>query len=110
LERSGYKVIYLKSAKEVFDNVHQLIDADLILLDMILPDGGVSMEISRYTGLDIFRDLKTKHNLKTPVIALTVVAREEVRKTLRNLGVADIIRKPVRPSELKERIELVLDP
>jgi DNA-binding response OmpR family regulator len=43
------------------------------------------------------------------VVALTVVAREEVRKSLRDLGVADIIRKPVRPSELKERIEQILD-
>ena len=109
LERAGYKIVCFRTAKEVFDNVQKLKDADLILLDMILPDGGLSMELSRYTGLDIYRDLKTKHNLETPVIALTVVAREEVRITLRELGVADIIRKPVRPSELKERIEQALN-
>ena len=109
LERAGYKIVCFRTSKEVFDNVQKLKDADLILLDMILPDGGLSMELSRYTGLDIYRDLKTKHNLETPVIALTVVAREEVRITLRELGVADIIRKPVRPSELKERIEQALN-
>ena len=109
LERAGYKIVCFRTAKEVFDNVQKLKDADLILLDMILPDGSLSMELSRYTGLDIYRDLKTKHNLETPVIALTVVAREEVRITLRELGVADIIRKPVRPSELKERIEQALN-
>ncbi len=109
LERAGYKIICLRSVKEVYDNVQKLLDADLILLDMILPHGGVSMELSRYTGLDIYRDLKFNHNLTTPVVALTVVAREEVRNTLRELGAADIIRKPVRPSELKERIEQVLN-
>jgi len=109
LERAGYKIVRLRTAKEVFDNVQKLHDADLILLDMLLPDGGVDIELSRYTGLDIFRVLKEEHDLETPVVALTVVAREEVRKNLRLLGVVDIIRKPVRPSELKERIEQALN-
>lgn len=109
LERAGYKIICLRTAKDVFDNVQKILDADLVLLDMLLPDGGLSMELGRYTGLDIFRELKMKHNLSTPVVALTVVAREEVRNTLRELGAADIIRKPVRPSELKERIEHILN-
>jgi len=108
LERAGFNIVRLRTAKEVFDNVQKLHDADLILLDMLLPDGGVDIELSRYTGLDIFRVLKEEHDLETPVVALTVVAREEVRKNLRLLGVADIIRKPVRPSELKERIEQAL--
>jgi DNA-binding response OmpR family regulator len=77
---------------------------------MLLPDGGSGYELGRYTGLDIFRELKHNHDLSTPVVALTVVAREEVRKSLRDLGVADIIRKPVRPSELRERIEQVITP
>ena len=109
LERAGFKIVRLRTAKEVFDNVQKLHDADLILLDMLLPDGGVEFELSRYTGLDIFRVLKEEHDLETPVVALTVVAREEVRKNLRLLGVIDIIRKPVRPSELKERIEQALN-
>jgi DNA-binding response OmpR family regulator len=109
LERAGFQIIRLRTAKEVFDNIPKLHDADLILLDMLLPAGSVELELSRYTGLDIFRELKENHNLTTPVVSLTVVAREEVRKNLRDLGVADIIRKPVRPSELKERIEQILN-
>jgi CheY-like chemotaxis protein len=110
LERAGFVIVRLRTAKEVFDNLPKLHQADLILLDMLLPDGGSGLELGRYTGLDIFRILKTQHDLKTPVVALTVVARQEVRKNLNDLGVADIIRKPVRPSELKERIEQVLAP
>jgi len=109
LERAGYQIVRLRTAKEVFENIKVLHDADLILLDMLLPDAGSGLEMGRYTGLDIYRELKQNHALSTPVVALTVVAREEVRKNLRDLGVADIIRKPVRPSELKERIEQILD-
>ncbi len=108
LERAGFEILRLRTAKDVFDNVAKLHEADLILLDMLLPDGGSGLELGRYTGLDIFKELLENHALKTPVVALTVVAREEVRKNLRDLGVADIIRKPVRPSELKERIEQIL--
>jgi DNA-binding response OmpR family regulator len=108
LERAGYRVIPLRTAKEAFDNIQKLHEADLVLLDMLLPSGELDMEFSRYTGLEIFKELKETHDLQTPVIALTVVAREEVRKNLRMLGIADIIRKPVRPSVLKERIEQVL--
>lgn len=110
LERAGFQIVRLRTAKEVFDNLPKLHQADLILLDMLLPDGGSGLELGRYTGLDIFRILKNQHDLKTPVVALTVVARQEVRKNLNDLGIADIIRKPVRPSELKERIEQVLTP
>lgn len=110
LERAGFQIVRLRTAKEVFDNLPKLHQADLILLDMLLPDGGSGFELGRYTGLDIFRILKNQHDLKTPVVALTVVARQEVRKNLNDLGIADIIRKPVRPSELKERIEQVLTP
>lgn len=108
LERAGYKIVRLRTAREVFENIEALHQADLILLDMLLPDAGSGLELGRYTGLDIFRELKQNHALATPVVALTVVAREEVRVNLRDLGVADIIRKPVRPSELKERIEQIL--
>ncbi len=110
LERAGFQIIRLRTAKEVFENIEKLHDADLILLDMLLPDGGSGLELGRYTGLDIFRILNLNHDLSTPVVALTVVAREEVRKNLRELGVADIIRKPVRPSELKERVEQIISP
>ena len=108
LERAGYKIIRLRTVEEVFDNIPKLQDADLILLDMILPHGKFEGEMSRYTGLDIFKALRDTYGVDTPIVALTVVAREEVRQKLRDLGVTDIIRKPVRPSELKERIEEIL--
>jgi DNA-binding response OmpR family regulator len=77
LERAGFEIVRLRTAKEVFDNVAKLHEADLILLDMLLPDGGSGLELGRYTGLDIFKELLENHALKTPVVALTVVARRD---------------------------------
>ena len=108
LERAGYKIIRLRTVEEVFDHIQELQNADLILLDMILPHGKYEGEMSRYTGLNIFEELREKYQVTTPIVALTVVAREEVRQKLHEMGVTDIIRKPVRPSELKERIDQIL--
>lgn len=109
LERAGYEIIRLESAQEALNNISQIQNADLLLLDMILPQGDVEIELSRYPGLDILRELRQTYHISIPVVALTVVTRDEVRQRLHELDVADIIRKPVKPSELKERVEQVLN-
>ena len=45
--------------------------------------------------------------MTTPVVVLTVVIRPELDTELQTLDVVDIIHKPVRPSELKRRVEAV---
>jgi DNA-binding response OmpR family regulator len=107
LERAGYRIQRLNTVQEALNAIDQIRSADLILLDMILRPGNTAREFSRYSGLDLLRELRQTHGIATPVIALTVVARDEIRKQLRELGVADIITKPIRPSELKTRVEQV---
>lgn len=108
LELAGHRFVRLRNAKETLEAVNRIREADLILLDMILPPGQTDREFGRYPGLDVLHELREVHGLKTPVVVLTVVTREEVLQELRELGVVDIVRKPVRPSELKERVERVL--
>ena len=108
LELAGHRFVRLRNAKEALDAVNRIREADLILLDIILPPGQTKREFARYPGLDILRELREIHGVTTPVVALTVVTREEVLQQLKELGIADIVRKPVRPSELKERVERVL--
>ena len=108
LERAGYQIVRLRTAQAALSNVAQIQHSELLLLDMILPPGDVDIELSRYPGLDILRELRQTYQISVPVVALTVVTRGEVRQQLHELGVADIIRKPVRPSALKERVEAVL--
>ena len=108
LELAGYQIIRIPTASEALANVEKIKQADLVLLDMILRPGNTDREFSRYSGLDILRELRETHQVTTPVVALTVVTRTEIRQRLHEFGVADIIRKPVRPSQLKERVEQVL--
>lgn len=108
LERAGYTFLEYRTANEALNAIDQLRAADLILLDMILQPGTNNHTFGRYPGLDILRALRDVHHIKTPVIALTVVTRDEVLEQLRELGVADIIRKPIRPTELKSRVERIL--
>ncbi|HBX68653.1 MAG TPA: hypothetical protein DEH25_04535 [Chloroflexi bacterium] len=109
LELAGYNIVRLNTAHDALNAIDQIRSADLILLDMILRPGNTDREFSRYSGLDVLRELRSVHQIDNPVIAFTVVVRDEIRQRLHELGVADIVRKPVRPSELKERVEHVLN-
>lgn len=108
LELAGFEILRIPTASEALASIEQIRAADLILLDVILRPGNTEREFSRYSGLDILKELREVHQIKTPVVALTVVTRDEVRQRLHAYDVADIIRKPVRPSQLKERVEQVL--
>lgn len=108
LEKANYIIIRLRTVKEVLDSIDKLRQSDLILLDMILSPSNTHHEFGRYPGLSLLREIRGRHQINVPVVALTVVNQEEVIRQLRELGVADIIRKPVRPSELKARVEKAL--
>ena len=113
LERAGHRFIRLHSAHEALDAIEEMRRADLILLDIIFPPAQVPQGFdqangfNQYTGLHLLRQLRTVHGVTTPVVVLTVVIRPELDKELETLDVADIIHKPVRPSELKRRVEAV---
>lgn len=109
LERAGHQFVRLHTVAEALEAVEKIREADLILLDMILPPGQTEREFGRYPGKDVLYELREIHGVTTPVVALTVVTREEVIQQLKALGVADIVRKPVRPSELRDRVEKVLE-
>lgn len=108
LEKEGYQIVELTSATEALSQKELLADADLILLDMILPQGGGGKHGgSHYLGLDILRFLKDS-GIQTPVIVLTVVTDEDVRSRIREYGVAAVLRKPVLPSKLKQQVDEIL--
>ena len=64
--------------------------------------------VNRYPGISLLRHLRQKYSINTPVIFLTVITKAETLEELKLLGVADIVRKPILPSELKERVERAL--
>lgn len=116
LERAGHRFLRLHSAQEALDALEEIRHADLLLLDIIFPPANTGPHsfdqaegFSHYTGLHLLRELRQVHGVTTPVIVLTVVIRPELDTELQALDVADIIHKPVRPSELKRRVEAVWD-
>lgn len=108
LERAGYQIVRLNTVKEVLDAIEEIRAADLVLLDMILRPGMDEHSFGRYPGLDILELLREQYAIDVPVVVLTVVDRPEVRQRLQELGTAQIVRKPIRPSGLKEVVDSVL--
>lgn len=108
LERQGYQVERFLTIKEVLDNLDRLRECDLVLLDIFVPTGSVEGNYGRYTGLKLLQQLRDLHGIKKPVIVLSVLTDPKILKELRRQNVADILRKPVLPSQLKETVERVL--
>ena len=109
LELAGHRFVRLHSVGEALQALDQIRGADLILLDMLLPPGQNGREFGPYPGETLLRELRERHHVEVPVIVLSVVTNAEVRERVRALGAVDVIRKPIRPSELKERVEAVFD-
>jgi DNA-binding response OmpR family regulator len=93
LAAHGHTAVRAARAAEVWGRVH---DADVVLLDLGLPDGD---------GLDVLRRLR--RITATPVLVLTARGTErDVVRGLR-LGADDYVVKPVRLRELLARVEAV---
>jgi len=80
-------------ALDLFDDYRP----DLVLLDVRLPD---------ISGLEVCRELRTRSD--TPIIVLSVMAREEDKVAGLRQGADDYITKPFSPRELVVRLEALL--
>lgn len=92
LQAEGYRVIHagdLESARAALSDA-----PDLILLDVMLPDGN---------GYDFCREVRTA-DLQLPIIFLTAVGEEANIVQGLELGADDYVTKPYRVKELLSRI------
>lgn len=92
LQAEGYNVICagnIDSARKALEQA-----PDLILLDVMLPDG---------TGFDFCREIRG-FNLQVPVIFLTAVGEEANIVQGLEIGADDYVTKPYRVKELLSRI------
>jgi|SRR5579875_365754 len=94
LQREGYRTLTAADGAEALD---QAADADLIVLDLMLP---------KIDGIEVFRRVRSDSNV--PVIMLTAKS-EEIDKLLGlRLGADDYLTKPFSPAELVARVQAVL--
>jgi DNA-binding response OmpR family regulator len=100
LRQAGYAVTHAEDGAAGMASLrHHPID--LILLDLMLPDGD---------GLDLFRRIRAlgKPFAATPVIMLTAKGDPMDRVVGLEIGAEDYISKPFEPRELLARIRVVL--
>ena len=96
LKTEHYEVVHasdLKTARKCLQS-----DVDLVLLDVMLPDGN---------GYDFCREIREADNY-VPVIFLTAVSDEVNLVQGLELGADDYIAKPYRVKELLTRISVIL--
>lgn len=106
-DRDRYRVQRVNSVKDAREHLALILSADLILLDILGPSGSETRR-ERYPGLELLKDLRMKHKFAGPVICFSVVNRPDIDEELKQYQVSDTIRKPVRPSELKRKVDLTL--
>ncbi len=93
LKAEGHAVSRAATAREANELAAQF-DWDLILLDLILPDG---------RGLDVLKSVRSK-NPETPVIVVSALGEVEDKVTLLDAGADDYLVKPFAFAELSARI------
>ena len=110
LETSGYGAVFARNGSEGLRKVGESL-ADLIILDLMMPEEG---------GIPMYRELKRNDRFKDiPVIVLSGVENNTFSHSLRmvDLGQEDpipgpdaYIEKPPNPEKLLKTIERILGP
>ena len=92
----NYEVTTVSSGKKALDLFFQGYTPNLVLLDLTMPD---------MHGWDTYlriRDLSKLH--KTPIAIYTTSESQQDKARARELGAVDYINKPIKKSELLERV------
>jgi CheY-like chemotaxis protein len=105
LERDGHTILPYSSWQEVKEQIKTICACDAIILDIILP----SIEDDPYLGLSVLEQLRKEHGYQRPVVVCSRVKNPVVIHQLQELGVAEILRKPVRPSVLYDAVTKALE-
>jgi CheY-like chemotaxis protein len=80
-------------------NIAQMQKPDLILLDVIMPE---------LDGIATYRKL-TELSIDIPVIFMTANDNVDEIESYRQMGVLDVIIKPINPREFPQRITQILN-
>jgi two-component system response regulator RegX3 len=96
LAREGFEPVVARTAADAL-KLAALIDPELVLLDLMLPDGD---------GRDVCRELRRRS--ETPIIMLTARGTETDRIVGLELGADDYVVKPFSGPEVIARIRAVL--
>lgn len=95
LERNRFEFHKVRNEKEALQEMDNLDSYDLVILDIILPEGKdyTEQEIKNgaykhrdYIGLDVLEVLKQRNQKKIPIIILTIVRETGIVRTLKKMA------------------------
>lgn len=97
LSTFGYETYSLLEGFDVLEKIEEY-QPDLIILDMMMPNRG---------GMDVLKEIRSQ-GIQTPVIVITALRDETLKKRALKMGAADYQVKPVKMTALKTSIEHAL--
>ena len=99
LHRAGYQHRVASTGQQALDEVGEQVP-DLVISDVSMP--GLS-------GLDVCRALKAEpRTASTAVLLVSALSSEQDRQAGLQAGADDYLTKPIRPSQLLERVRSLL--
>ena len=96
LERDGHAILPFGSLQEVEKEIETICASDAVILDIILP----VIEDDPYLGISALKLIRKRQKHQVPIVVCSGVSDPEVLRRLEELGVTEILLKPVRPSVL----------
>jgi DNA-binding response OmpR family regulator len=106
LELDGYDILRYRTCQEVEKHLEDVCKCNAVILDIILPP---PMDDDPYQGVSLLRKLRKECGYNGPVVICSVVRNPDVLRALRQLGVSDILHKPVRPSKLYDTVTKLIE-
>jgi CheY-like chemotaxis protein len=102
LHQAGYGLKRCRTYGEVMDNLEEVRQADLLIVDLIIPPGRANVE-GRYLGLELMKALRAE-GINTPIIVMSVVLRNSVRIEVEKIpGIVGFVNK-TSPEPIEEEL------
>jgi CheY-like chemotaxis protein len=102
LQRAGYSLRRFRTYGEVMDSLADMRQADLLIVDLIIPPGQANVE-ARYLGIELMKALRAE-GIDTPIIVMSVVLHSSVRAEVEKIpGIAGFVNK-TSPEPIEEEL------
>jgi PleD family two-component response regulator len=99
LNEYDYELNYASSGQEALESL-EILEIDLILLDVMMPDMDGIEVCERIKAIPKYRPI--------PIIMVTALTAKEDLAQCLNVGANDFVSKPVNPLELRARVQSML--
>ena len=97
LSSLGYEVYSILEGSQALENIEEF-RPDVIILDIMMPNK---------SGIDVLEDIR-RQGIETPVIVISAMKDQELKRRVLELGAADYQSKPVKMETLKNSIQQAL--